>query len=311
MGRKLVLYTDGSVRSGGRAGVGVVVADPDTGTPVRRFGKALTDPATVNEAEYIALLRGLRECLRLGATEVEVCLDSELVRQQVLGNWQCNHEHLRQLRDQCLELLQRFDRWELHRVPSASNPLAHTYANIASTQNRRRFFWQHPRKTVDIDETQHKTEGGNDMKLVVTAQAQTLPDDVYTVELLDVKEQTGTYGEQFVWLLRVAEGEYEGTELRAWTNASTAINAKAVRWASAFAGKPYAQGDTIDFDALQGKRARAVVQVKQTADGREFARVTDILPLKRVKHGMVAVPATKQGFYEMADDEDPDDPFNE
>ncbi|GIV20235.1 MAG: hypothetical protein KatS3mg023_1986 [Armatimonadota bacterium] len=153
------------------------------------------------------------------------------------------------------------------------------------------------------------------MKLVVTAQAQPLPDDVYTVELLDVKEQTGTYGEQFVWLLRVAEGEYEGTELRAWTNASTAINAKAVRWASAFAGKPYAQGDTIDFDALQGKRARAVVQVKQTADGREFARVTDILPLKRVqaqvrvKHGMVPVPATKQGFYEMADDEDPDDPF--
>ncbi|GIV17106.1 MAG: hypothetical protein KatS3mg022_2541 [Armatimonadota bacterium] len=153
------------------------------------------------------------------------------------------------------------------------------------------------------------------MKLLVTAQAQTLPDDVYTVELLDVKEQTGTYGEQFVWQLRVAEGEYEGAELRAWTNASTAVNAKAVKWAAAFNGKPYAQGDVLDFDALQGKRARAVVQVKQTADGREFARVTDILPLKRVqaqvrvKHGMVAVPATKQGFYEMADEEDPDDPF--
>ncbi len=153
------------------------------------------------------------------------------------------------------------------------------------------------------------------MKLVVTAQAQTLPDDVYTVELVDVREQQGTYGEQFVWQLRVAEGEYAGTELRAWTNASTAVNAKAVKWAAAFAGKPYAQGDTIDLNALKGRRARALVQVKPTADGREFARVTDILPLKRVqaqvrvKHGMVAVPATSQGFYEMADDEDPDDPF--
>ncbi|GIV21712.1 MAG: hypothetical protein KatS3mg023_3463 [Armatimonadota bacterium] len=153
------------------------------------------------------------------------------------------------------------------------------------------------------------------MKLVVTAQAQTLPDDVYTVELVDVREQQGAYGEQFVWQLRVAEGEFEGTELRAWTNASTALNAKAVKWAAAFAGKPFATGDTIDLDALKGKRARAVVQAKQTADARVFARVTDILPVRRVqvgqrvKHGMVAVPATSQGFYEMADDEDPDDPF--
>lgn len=155
------------------------------------------------------------------------------------------------------------------------------------------------------------------MKLTVTAQAQTLPDDVYTVELVDVQQQKGAYGEQFVWQLRVAEGDYEGTELRAWSNASTAVNSKAIKWAAAFAGKPYAQGDVIAFDALKGMVARAVVQTKQTTDGREFARVTDILPLKRVqqkpavrvKHGMVAVPATSHGFYEMADDEDPDDPF--
>lgn len=162
------------------------------------------------------------------------------------------------------------------------------------------------------------------MKLVVTAQAQVLPDDVYLVELVDVQEQQGAYGEQFVWQLRVAEGEFAGTELRAWSNASSAVNSKAVKWAAAFSGKPYAQGDVVDFDALEGKRARAVVQAKQTSDGREFARVTDILPLRRVqanqaqvvqkpqvrvKHGMAAVPATSQGFYEPADDEDPEDPF--
>ena len=46
------------------------------------------------------------------------------------------------------------------------------------------------------------------MKLVVTAQAQTLPDDVYLVELVDVQEQQGAYGEQFMWQLRIAEGDF-------------------------------------------------------------------------------------------------------
>ena len=147
------------------------------------------------------------------------------------------------------------------------------------------------------------------MKLVVTAQAQTLPEDVYVVALLAVEAQNGAYGEQFVWQLQVAEGEYEGSTLKAWTNASTAINSKAVKWASAFAGRPFRQGEEIDLLALVGKRARAVVNQKQATNGNIYARVTDILPLPqkqmRVKDNMVAA----QGFYE--DDYDPNDPFAE
>jgi hypothetical protein len=101
------------------------------------------------------------------------------------------------------------------------------------------------------------------MKLVVTAQAQTLPEDVYVVALLAVEAQNGAYGEQLVWQLQVAEGEYEGATLKAWTNASTAVNSKAVKWASAFAGRPFRQGEEIDLLALVGKRARAVVNQKQ------------------------------------------------
>jgi hypothetical protein len=142
------------------------------------------------------------------------------------------------------------------------------------------------------------------MKLVVTAQAQTLPEDVYVVALLAVEAQNGAYGEQFVWRLQVAEGEYEGATLKAWTNASTAVNSKAVKWASAFAGRPFRQGEEIDLLALVGKRARAVVSQKQGQNGNIYARVTDILPQKQmcVKDGMVAVPATEY---------DPNDPFAE
>jgi hypothetical protein len=162
------------------------------------------------------------------------------------------------------------------------------------------------------------------MKLVVTAQAQTLPEDVYVVALLAVEAHSGAYGEQLVWQLQVAEGEYEGAMLKAWTNASTAVNSKTVKWASAFAGRPLRQGEEIDLLALVGKRARAVVSQKQGQNGNTYARVTDILPLPprraqmqaqprpaptqvRVKDGMVALPATSQGFYE--DEYDPEDPF--
>ena len=291
---RLLLFTDGSVRGNpGPAGIGVVVAD-ENGMPLKRFGEQLP-PCTNNEAEYH------RECLRLGASQVDVYMDSDLVRLQVLGNYQVNAPHLQALCEQAQQLLQRFSAWRLERIESE------TYANIASTQNRQR---PHAvRRGVAIDQT--LAQGGTDtMKLVVTAQAQTLPEDVYVVALLAVEAQNGAYGEQFVWQLQVAEGEYEGATLKAWTNASTAVNSKAVKWASAFAGRPFHQGEEIDLLALVGKRARAVVNQKQATNGNIYARVTDILPLPqktqmRVKDGMVAA----QGFYE--DDYDPNDPFAE
>jgi ribonuclease HI len=309
----LILFCDGSVRGNpGPAGIGVVVAD-ENGMPLKRFGEQLP-PCTNNEAEYHALVRGLRECLRLGASQVDVYMDSDLVRLQVLGDYQVNAPHLQALCEQARQLLQRFSAWRLERIESERN-LAHTYANIASTQNRQR-------PQVHIDTQHNITKGGSQtMKLVVTAQAQTLPEDVYVVALLAVEAQNGAYGEQLVWQLQVAEGEYEGATLKAWTNASTAVNSKAVRWASAFAGRPFRQGEEIDLLALVGKRARAVVNQKQATNGNIYARVTDILPLPqkrvlaqaptqmRVKDNMVAVPATAQGFYE--DDYDPNDPFAE
>jgi ribonuclease HI len=273
MGVHLLLFCDGSVRGNpGPAGIGVVVADAN-GMPLKRFGEQLP-PCTNNEAEYHALVRGLRECLRLGASQVDVYMDSDLVRLQVLGDYQVNAPHLQALCEQARQLLQRFSAWRLERIESERN-LAHTYANIASTQNRQR-------PQVHIDTQHNITKGGSQtMKLVVTAQAQTLPEDVYVVALLAVEAQNGAYGEQLVWQLQVAEGEYEGATLKAWTNASTAVNSKAVKWASAFAGRPFRQGEEIDLLALVGKRARAVVSQKQGQNGNTYARVTDILPSKK------------------------------
>jgi hypothetical protein len=104
---------------------------------------------------------------------------------------------------------------------------------------------------------------------------------VYAVKLLSVEEQDGAYGKQLVWQLQVAEGEYAGTTLKAWSNSTSALNSKTVKWASAFAGYPYRAGEEIDLQALVGKHARAVVSQKQGQNGNTYARVTDILPSKK------------------------------
>jgi ribonuclease HI len=297
----LTLFADGSARGNpGPAGIGVVVVDAE-GNILRRFGEQIP-PCTNNEAEYHALIRGLQVCQQLGAYSVTVRMDSELVLLQVLGHYRVQAPHLQSLCEQARQLLGRFQQWTLQRIESERN-LAHTYAQIASTQNRQR---PHAvRRGVHIDTQHNITKGGSEtMKLVVTAQSQNLPEDVYAVKLLSVEEQDGAYGKQLVWQLQVAGGEYAGTTLKAWSNSTSALNSKTIKWASAFAGRPLRAGEEIDLRALVGNHARAVVSQRQAQNGNTYARVTDILPARRAQ-----VQAQAKAGVVAEDEYDPDDPF--
>ena len=298
---EIILFCDGSVRGNpGPAGIGVVVLDAQ-GNILRRFGEQIP-PCTNNEAEYHALIRGLQVCQQLGAYSVTVRMDSELVLLQVLGHYRVQAPHLQSLCEQARQLLGRFQQWTLQRIESERN-LAHTYAQIASTQNRQR---PHAvRRGVHIDTQHNITKGGSEtMKLVVTAQSQNLPEDVYAVKLLSVEEQDGAYGKQLVWQLQVAGGEYAGTTLKAWSNSTSALNSKTIKWASAFAGRPLRAGEEIDLRALVGNHARAVVGQRQAQNGNTYARVTDILPARRAQ-----VQAQAKAGVVAEDEYDPDDPF--
>jgi ribonuclease HI len=298
---EIILFCDGSLRGNpGPAGIGVVVLDAQ-GNILRRFGEQIP-PCTNNEAEYHALIRGLQVCQQLGAYSVTVRMDSELVLLQVLGHYRVQAPHLQSLCEQARQLLGRFQQWTLQRIESERN-LAHTYAQIASTQNRQR---PHAvRRGVHIDTQHNITKGGSEtMKLVVTAQSQNLPEDVYAVKLLSVEEQDGAYGKQLVWQLQVAGGEYAGTTLKAWSNSTSALNSKTIKWASAFAGRPLRAGEEIDLRALVGNHARAVVSQRQAQNGNTYARVTDILPARRAQ-----VQAQAKAGVVAEDEYDPDDPF--
>ena len=92
----LRIRTDGGARGNpGPAGIGVVVENADTGEVLERHAKFL-GRTTNNQAEYQAVILGLKRCHALGATEVEVVADSELLIKQANGEYRVKNPDLAQ-----------------------------------------------------------------------------------------------------------------------------------------------------------------------------------------------------------------------
>lgn len=127
---KLIVHVDGGARGNpGPAAVGVVVSTPD-GEVVERRGEAIGE-ATNNVAEYRALLLGLERARALGADEVELVGDSELVAKQIRGDYRVKHAALRPLHAAALTALGGFAAWRMRTVPRADNAEADALVNAA------------------------------------------------------------------------------------------------------------------------------------------------------------------------------------
>ena len=91
--RHVAVYTDGAARGNpGPAGAGVYIED-DRGTSLAEVSLYLGE-ATNNVAEYRALLLGLEQARELGASEVEIRADSELVIRQMTGEYRVRNAGL-------------------------------------------------------------------------------------------------------------------------------------------------------------------------------------------------------------------------
>ena len=127
---KVVVHVDGGARGNpGPAAIGVVVADAD-GALLDQVGEPI-GATTNNVAEYRALLRGLERARALGASEVELVGDSELVAKQVTGQYKVKHAGLKPLHAEALRALAGFERWRVRTVPRAQNAAADALVNAA------------------------------------------------------------------------------------------------------------------------------------------------------------------------------------
>jgi ribonuclease HI len=121
---------DGGARGNpGPAAVGAVVSAPD-GSVLAEEGEYIGE-ATNNVAEYRAVLLGLRLARELGAHEVELVNDSELVARQISGAYKVKHAGLRPLFVETMAALREFDRWSVRNVRREANERADELVNEA------------------------------------------------------------------------------------------------------------------------------------------------------------------------------------
>jgi ribonuclease HI len=127
---RVIVHVDGGARGNpGPAAAACVVSDP-SGEVLDEHARLLGE-VTNNVAEYRALLLGLERARALGATEVEVVNDSELVAKQVRGLYKVKHAAMRPLHSQAMAALGEFERWSIRSVPRAQNADADALVNAA------------------------------------------------------------------------------------------------------------------------------------------------------------------------------------
>ena len=87
-----------------------------------------------NEAEYEALLHGMRMAKACGATRLMIYGDSNLIVQQTMGDCEATADNMIAYRNLYNILEGEFDGCELHHIARAHNTEADALANIGSTR---------------------------------------------------------------------------------------------------------------------------------------------------------------------------------
>jgi len=125
---KLTLHVDGGSRGNpGPAAAGAVASDGD-GEIVGERGELIGE-ATNNVAEYRAVLLGAALALELGATEIELVNDSELIAYQLNGKYKVKHADMKPLYAEAIDLLGRFESWSIRCVRREQNEHADLLVN--------------------------------------------------------------------------------------------------------------------------------------------------------------------------------------
>jgi ribonuclease HI len=127
----LRLRTDGGARGNpGPAATGVVIED-ENGMPLRTFHRWI-GKATNNQAEYEALIDGLRAVAAWKPDRLDVYLDSKLVVEQVNGRWKVKEPDLKRLHASATDLLKGFgERVTVRHVGRGENKMADKLVNMA------------------------------------------------------------------------------------------------------------------------------------------------------------------------------------
>ena len=127
----IVIYADGAI-SPGRAGAGIVMRE-ERGHVILLANRTLPR-LTNNEAEYAALIMALEVAAQQRARTVEICLDSEVVVNQMTGRFAVNSATLKSWHRQACERARHVPHLTYTHIPREQNGVAHALATEAVAQ---------------------------------------------------------------------------------------------------------------------------------------------------------------------------------
>ena len=125
----LTIYTDGACWGNpGPAAIGAIIKDQrKTLVKISEY----IGFGTNNKAEYSAVIKALKEAIKLNPDEVTLYLDSELVVRQLTGRYKVRSRSILPLYVEVAELLKKFAKVSVVHIPRESNAEADALATAA------------------------------------------------------------------------------------------------------------------------------------------------------------------------------------
>ena len=128
--KRVVIYTDGaSLGNPGLAAIGATLKD-EQGRLITSISQRIGQ-ATNNQAEYKAVIAALEEATRLGAREVDVRSDSQLVVRQISGEYRVKNPALKPLYHRVKQLQRQLKGFTIIHIPRQQNIEADNLAHLA------------------------------------------------------------------------------------------------------------------------------------------------------------------------------------
>ncbi len=128
--KKAVIYADGASRGNpGPAAIGAIIKD-ERGRLITSISQRI-GRATNNQAEYRAIIAALEEAARLGAKQVEIKTDSELVVKQINGEYRVKKATLKPLYQQVKQRQGSLEGFTITHILRQQNIEADNLANKA------------------------------------------------------------------------------------------------------------------------------------------------------------------------------------
>ncbi|HIB04553.1 MAG TPA: ribonuclease HI family protein [Candidatus Marinimicrobia bacterium] len=129
-----VLYVDGAADLHSKtAGIGgVVYINQDE---VFSFSEPLFEK-TNNEAEYLALLKGVQVTLELKISKIDIYSDSELIVKQINGDYKIKNDRMKVLHSRVISELKRLNHWTITHIMREKNIRADELSKMGMQQAR-------------------------------------------------------------------------------------------------------------------------------------------------------------------------------